>query len=231
MRTIVFDIQGPYGHFRKPYAPASPVTYPFPPPPAVLGILGAVLGLGKDQYHRQLGWETVRIGIRLLRPVRLFRSALNLVNTKAGWWEVKSRLQIPYEFLKDPAYRIFVAGLPSNQADRLADLLAEGRSVFTPSLGLAQCLARITLVADTSARPAPGADTTPGVVPLADESRVKYESARRYERLRVPARMAPDRTVIEYRQAVTALDADAGRPLKVKGVELFEVDHENIAFF
>ncbi len=230
MRTIVFDIRGPYGHFRKPYAPASPVTYPFPPPPAVLGIVGAILGLGKDEYHRALGWETIRIGIRLLRPARFFSAALNLVNTKADWWSVKSRIQIPYQFLKDPAFRIYVADLPRNQADRLSGMLKAGRSVYTPSLGLAQCLAQTVFVADATARPAMSGATT-AVVPLGEKGRVRYEAGRRYERVRIPARMGPGRTVTRYCQAVCALDADARKPLTVEGLELFEVNHESIAFF
>ena len=236
IRTIVFDISGPYGHFRKPYAPASPVTYSFPPPPTVLGIIGAILGLRKDEYHEALGWKTSRIGIRLLKPARIYRTAINLLNTKSAdkYFRPRgenARIQIPYEFLKDPAFRIYAANLPETQADALSAALAAGQSAYTPSLGLAQCLAEVNFVADTVAMAAPDAQTSVSVIPLEQGMKIKYEPGRRYERVRVPAVMAPDRVVHKYQEVVVALDADQGRPVSVKGTTLYKVDNETIAFF
>lgn len=231
MRTIIFDISGPYGHFRKPYAPASPVTYPFPPPPTALGMIGAILGLEKNEYHEALAWDRVRIGIRLLTPARVYRTAINLINTKEGWTSIKSRIQIPYEFLKNPAFRIYAADLPQHYADRLTALLKAGETRFTPSLGLAQCLAEVRFVGDVTAHPASDASAASSVIPLEEITKIEYETGRRYERVRVAVRMGPDRSVHEYRQAVATLDGDASRPIRVKGVELFEVNNEHIAFF
>ncbi len=233
MRTIVFDISGPYAHFRKPYAPVSPVTYPFPPPPTVLGMIGAILGLGKDEYHQLLGWEQVRIGIRLLKPVSIYRTAINLISTKKKetWCRTDTRLQIPYEFLKTPAYRIYVAELPANRADRLTELLNAGKTVYTPSLGLAQCLAEVQFVAETIAVVDADAVGTRAVIPMTDKADIEYETGRRYERVRVAARMGPGRIVTEYREAVTVLDADKHKPIRVRNVELYRINNESIAFF
>ncbi|MEA3547905.1 MAG: type I-B CRISPR-associated protein Cas5b [Thermodesulfobacteriota bacterium] len=231
MRTIIFDIKGPYAHFRKPYAPASPVTYPFPPPPTVLGMMGAILGLGKDEYHEALGWNDIRIGIRLLKPIQIYRTALNLHNTKKSWCDIKSRLQIPYEFLKNPAFRIYAANLPEQQADHLTSCLSTGKTAYTPSLGLAQCLAEISFVADAAARPAVDATATFSVIPLRQSTIIEYEPGRRYERVRVAAKMGPDRTVHEYREAVTCLDNNKNQPVMGNGLELYEVNDEYVAFF
>ncbi len=234
MRTITFDIRGAYAHFRKPYAPASPVTFPFPPPPTVLGMIGAILGLAKEEYLEALAWQRVRVGIRILEPVRIFRTAINLVSTKDGrksWYRVRKRIQVPYEFIKDPAYRIHAGNLPNEAADELVRLLSERRTRFTPTLGLAQCLADVTLVAQSQARLAGQRGETAGVIPLSDSVTVDYEPGRRYERVQVPTRMAPDRTVHEYRQAVSAIDGDAERPIVVSGLELFSVRDETIALF
>ncbi len=236
MRTIVFDISGRYGHFRKPYAPASPVTFPFPPPPTVMGLLGAIAGLGKEAYHEALGWRTLRIGIRPLRPVHIFRTAINLINTKETdrYFRPRGamvRIQVPYEFLSRPAYRIYVADLPETMADRLSELLARDETVYTPILGLAQCLADVMLVADTLAQKIGTDGATCSVVPLDEETRIEYQPGRRYERVRVPAVMGPDRVVHRYRQAVMALDADPERPLPVTGTVLYKVLDETVAFF
>ncbi|HHD64874.1 MAG TPA: hypothetical protein ENK96_11075 [Desulfobulbaceae bacterium] len=61
--------------------------------------------------------------------------------------------------------------------------------------------------------------------------KIKYEPGRRYERVRVPAVMAPDRVVHKYQEVVVALDADQSRPVSVKGTTLYKVDNETIAFF
>jgi len=233
MRTLVFDISGPYGHFRKPYAPVSPVTYPFPPPPTVLGMIGAILGLGKDEYHQKLGWDQVRIGIRLLKPAQIYRTAINLVSTKKKetWCRTDTRLQIPHEFLKNPAYRIYVAALPDSLMDRLAKLLKADKTVYTPCLGLAQCLAETRFTADTSAILQPTAKTTRAVIPMTEQVKIEYESGHRYERVRVAARMRPGRIVTEYKEAVTALDAHVRKTVRVQGCELYRINDEHIAFF
>jgi len=38
METLVFDVKGDLGHFRKFYTTSSPLTFSFPPPPTVRGI-------------------------------------------------------------------------------------------------------------------------------------------------------------------------------------------------
>jgi len=47
MKVLVFDIWGDYGHFRKFYTTTSPLTFSFPPPPTIAGILGAIYGTDK----------------------------------------------------------------------------------------------------------------------------------------------------------------------------------------
>ena len=116
-RTVVFDIWGPYGLFRKPYAAVSPVSFPFPPPPAVLGMVGAICGIAKDRLHDTLAWNAVRIGVRPLTPTRTYRAAVNLLNTKDGtdryFRPAKNacHMQVPFEFLREPSFRVFSPAL------------------------------------------------------------------------------------------------------------------------
>jgi CRISPR-associated protein Cas5h len=206
MRTIAFDVQGPYGHFRKPYAPVSPVTYPFPPPPTVLGLVGAILGYGKEEYLERIGWEQVRVAVQLLNPVRKYRTTLNLINTKDNeFFRLKGenpRSQIPYEFLKDPAFRIWVAEGTDEAMDDLETLLQEEKTVYTPALGLAQCLADVSFVGVKDAEPlGMGEYSIVSVVPH-DLDACHFEPRHRYVRYRVPARMRPDRVVEDYRETV-----------------------------
>lgn len=219
MRTLVFEISGDYGQFRKPYSPMSPVSYPLPPPPAVLGMLGAILGYGKEEYHQRLGWERLRIAVGLRAPLRVFRAALNLLQTKTGTdsffrplADQNVHTQVPFEFLRRPHFRVYVAGLAEPVADALAERLQTGRSAYTVSLGLAPCLADLAWVGEWPALALPAgewaADTA---VPVRESVTVRYEEGRHYHRLRIPAVIDDQRIVHRHQEIVLAED---GRPIR-----------------
>lgn len=42
--ALEFKVKAPFGHFRNPYSTAYKQTYPFPPKPTVIGMIGAMLG-------------------------------------------------------------------------------------------------------------------------------------------------------------------------------------------
>jgi CRISPR-associated protein Cas5h len=234
MRTIVFEIQGQIGHFRKPYAPVSPVTYPFPPPPTVMGIVGAICGYGKDEYAEKIGWNKVRIAVSLLSPVKKFRAGLNLINTKKGnkYFRLTGespRTQIPYEFLKDPAYRIYLANANDVTMDRLCDLLKNNKTVYTPSLGLAQCLATVSFYGEMEARNgSPEEIEISSVIPKEQTFGIHYEPGRRYTRFRIPEKMRPDRTVEKYGEVV--VDEGANK-ITVETTRAFKVGESYVLFF
>lgn len=232
MRVLIFDVKGPYGHFRKPYAPMSPVTYPFPPPPTVLGMIGAILGLSKEEYHEKLAWDKVHIGVALRRPTQIFRTSINLLNTKDNKYfrprGENTHIQVPYEFLKDPAYRIYAANLPEVQFDLLVELLARQETVYTPTLGLAQCLGEVAYVSEvTASEPKNGTHLTQCAVAINETMRVDYETGRRYQRIRIPAVMDGERRVHRYQEVIAAED---GKPISVTGAEVFEVGGEAVTF-
>lgn len=232
MKTIVFDIKSDWGHFRKPYAPVSPVTFPFPPPPTVLGIIGAICGYGKDEYAERIGWDRVKIAISLKAPVKRYRTAINLVNTKSNKFfrlvGEASRSQIPCEFLKSPAYRIFVAEASEETMSDLERYLGSDTTVYTPSLGLAQCIATVSFVGIVeSDRLPPGKLKVTSAIPLA-LGQVHYEEGGRYTRFRIPHLMRPDRTVEKYSEALVEETVQA---ITVETSHAYRTNDENILFF
>lgn len=233
MHTVCFEIEGRWGLFRKPYASASPVSYPVPPPTAVLGLVGAICGYGKDEYHERIGWEGFRVGLRLLQPVRSYRAAINLLNTKDGVEKLVGcpkgesyRIQIPHEVLADPAFRVWVTGLDKEAASALVVRLSGDGPVYTPVLGLASCLADVRFVGEGDAEPlGPSSATEPldCVVPLEEGVEVEYDPTRPYQRLRVPGSMQPDRTVTRYPEIVVADDAG---PIHVSGAQRYRLEDD-----
>jgi CRISPR-associated protein Cas5h len=233
MRTITFEMRGPYGHFRKPYAPVSPVTYPFPPPPTVMGMVGAICGYAKDEYAERIGWRDIRIAVCLLSPVKRFRAGLNLINTKSNkYFRLVSetpRSQIPYEFLKDPSYAIYIANANAETMDRLGSLLAENRTVYTPTLGLSQCIATVSSAGTRDATPlSTGVHQVNSVIPMGQVEAIHYEQGERYTRVRVPERMRPDRTVEKYGEVTVAEGAGAAM---VETSHAYRVGEEVVLFF
>lgn len=218
-RVLVFDISGPMGHFRKPYSPMSPVTYPVPPPTAVFGMVGAICGYGKHEYLDRINAAEVAVGIRLLRPVRIFRAALNLLNTKdraeRNYFRPTGRnprIQIPHEFLRDPSFRIYFASQSDELMSDLRGMLEAGRTVYTPCLGLSECIAQVRFVGACEVEPAdPSEFREICSVVAADAAQLRYEPGGRYQRLRVPARMQQDRTVTRYTEIVVETEARAIR--------------------
>lgn len=44
MWVVQFELSAPFGHFRVPYTTIFKQTYPFPPKPTIIGMVGAMLG-------------------------------------------------------------------------------------------------------------------------------------------------------------------------------------------
>jgi len=115
MKILAFDIWGDFAHFRKYYTTSSPLTFSFPPPPTISGILGAIYGCDKftNEYLKLFGTDSCKISLKILSTIKKTRIGLNLINTKDGFWvpikkkNHEPRTQIPVEFVKNPKYRIF----------------------------------------------------------------------------------------------------------------------------
>jgi CRISPR-associated protein Cas5h len=237
MDTLVFDISGEFALFKKAYAPMSPVSYPFPPPTAITGILGAIAGYGKHDYAERLGWQRLRIAVRVLKQPRRYPTALNLLNTKDGtdsFFRPKAdrntHIRVPCEFLCDVAYRLYVAGLPASAQRDLIEQLSAGTTVYSLSLGWASCLADAAWVGLRQAMPVTDRLwSCSSVLPLTPGIEIDYEDQRRYHRLRIPVVMDPNREVQRFQEVVSSND---DRPINGSGQSpsLFQIDDETIAF-
>ena len=234
-RVLVFDISGPVGHFRKPYSPMSPVTYPFPPPTAVFGIIGAICGYGKDEYLDRINAAEIAVGIRLLRPMRKFRAALNLLNTKGkaerNYFRPTGkspRIQIPHEFLRDPAFRIYFASHSDGLMTDLREMLETGCTAYTPCLGLSECIAQVQFAGEHDVEPISVEEPVEICTVLsAEDAGVRYDPGGRYQRVRVSARMEQDRTVTRYTEVVVETEA---RPIRASPPSAFDCDGDTICF-
>lgn len=174
MRVISFKIWGDYAHFRRHYTTSSPLTHSIPPPSALRGLVGAIMGLSRDDYPRILAPDKALFGVRLLHPVKKIRLGMNYMDTKDGSWtqlDLKSfrpvvkkygpgiprlHTQIRMEFLKDPMFEIFFHHEDYEVMDDFAKRLQAHKTVFTPYLGITECIANFEFLWDKEVLPFEG---------------------------------------------------------------------------
>jgi CRISPR-associated protein Cas5h len=80
VKVIVFDIWGDYGHFKKFHTTASPLTFSFPPPTAVIGIVAAILGIDKENYWDTFSHDNTRLADIIIPLKSVFNPAASLLS-------------------------------------------------------------------------------------------------------------------------------------------------------
>jgi CRISPR-associated protein Cas5h len=145
--AIVFETSSNMAMFRKPYTTTSSVSFAFPPPTAIAGLISAIVGIdnrsGEDPSNASFWTEMKgnRIALRILQPFRWMRQSVNFWNIKDP--QNNAHIQVKHQFLSNPGYRIFVEGpleLP------LKERLKRGHFVYTPYLGVAYALADLSYI-------------------------------------------------------------------------------------
>jgi len=216
MKTLVFDLFAPLGHFKVPYTVTSPLTFPVPPKTSLYGIFGAILGVDKDKYIEKFNKIGCKVAIRLLNPVQRIHISENLINTKNV--ELFARMnsrkspphtRIKFEFLKNPAFRIYITMNNLDILNNMAELLKKHKSIYSVSLGLSECLANYTyigmfdsvckendkeFVKISSILPA---DSVSGTNDISIG-----EPGNKYIRVHLPVKMKPDRELVEIKDFI-----------------------------
>ncbi len=241
MKVVAFDIWGDYGHFRRFFTTSSPLTYSFPPPTAVRGIVGAILGLDKDAYLESTA--DLYVGVRILMPVRRVRWGQNLIFTKGRGGKFDPTLfgsrkgnvqgsvhtQVRVEYLKEARFRLYIGGEDALLND-LEALLREHRTHYTVSLGLSELLADFEYEGTHIAQPLPpGAYEVITVFPvevLEDLSGSLKEGVK-FAKERVPVYLDFDRTPLLYQDVVLEVH---GRAVQMRVKEMHQLDNGEVIY-
>jgi CRISPR-associated protein Cas5h len=141
-KILKFKLWGDYAHFKKYYTTTSPLTFEFPPPPTLLGIISAIIGLGKSEYlsHFQNAKE-FRLAVCINNPLKKVRWTQNLIDTKHHFNFIYNRTQIRIEFLKDPSFTVCFWHQDNKIYQSLKHHLKNHTSIYSISLGLSELLA------------------------------------------------------------------------------------------
>lgn len=155
MEILSFDVCGKLAHFRKYYANNTAFTYSIPPRTTVMGMLAAILGYERDQYYEKLASRHLRVGVRVLQPVKKTFHRLNFLSIKSrgdalegtgDFTGAGGHIQTPFEVISAHhigqdwiKYRIFVASGNEDNGEfaQIKAALLQGRQYFNLVLGAA----------------------------------------------------------------------------------------------
>ena len=149
---IRFRLKGRFAHFLRAEGGVASLSYPVPPRTVIMGLVGAVLGLGKDEPQlvlRDMGvtvegklpvthWHKAKL--RKDPPGTLNATILKKHSAKEGKPEKATFTR--QEWLFNPEYVVGTA-LAEPLLSELTNRLRDRRWYFTPCLGLSELLADI----------------------------------------------------------------------------------------
>lgn len=239
MKVLVFEIWGDYGHFRKFYTTSSPLTFSFPPPSTIAGIVGAIYGSRKDEYLKIFIGAQCKIALKIVTPVKKVRMGIGLINTKGGYWSLYSnkhhepRTQIRTEFLKDPYFRIYFTHEDEKIFKTIVKLLKEHKSTYTVSLGLSELLADFKYIGEYNSEVKSDRGLVELQTPVTESKLLKegleIESGKKYFKEKMPIKMNIERIIEKYDDIIFEPD---GETIKAKVMTYYKLENgENITFF
>lgn len=234
MKLLAFDIWGDYAYFRRGYTSTSTITFPFPSRTTISGLIAGILGLEKDSYHDIFNEENSKLGLRILNPIKKININLNYINTKEGFLlsDIKSnpRVQVQAEFLKDVKYRIYVSLNDNNLMEELYSNLNEHKSIFTPCLGISECIADFSLVYDElfDLNIVNEDNVDINSVVLKSTGDLLIEPGKKYGVVKSPGFMNSDRIVSKFLEYYYE---ENGNPIKLKNCDFYSIGDEKIVLF
>lgn len=155
MKIVAFDVKSSIAHFRRPDTTATHLTYPFIPPTAAKGLIGAILGIEDFTTND-------KVGIQLLSPVQMVSQQLSMIGKPGG--TVFNR-PTTIQLLIHPSYRIYYAG--EEFVDELEQRLKRSQSIYPTYLGSAFALTKPVYYKTFTGKDVKGKEylSTRGVIP------------------------------------------------------------------
>jgi CRISPR-associated protein Cas5 subtype I-B len=150
MKAYQISITGNWGHFKKPETNNNPLTHDLITKTALIGLVGAVLGIERQEMKSQFP----ELSENLLYSVQLLRSV------KKVSWGFTSRTAINptvsgspkyFEFLYNPQFKITLALKHKSSRVIFEQFLESAKneeSIYTPVLGWHNCPANIEFLSE-----------------------------------------------------------------------------------
>lgn len=162
-RCLVCTVSGDWGHFRRIDRTVTKQTYRLPPRTTVSGLLAAIVGVGRDEYYDTFAADRSAIGIEVCSDLQTTTQPTLGLGTNpsetyaraGGTGQTTVQVEFPdstdnrqihsYEYVVDPEYRLYIATEDAAFYRSLRERLERGTSHYTPTLGLSELLADVSV--------------------------------------------------------------------------------------
>ena len=230
-KVLAFELSADYGQFKKYYTTMSPLSFSIPPGTVIRGILGAIIGIHKDDNPEY--FHDVHLALSVLKPVKKVVIPENLLKTtsKKHFSRYEQHKPTIIEFVKDAKFRIYVNTNNEETYDALKRHLLNHTSVYTISLGISEALANYENAEElTIKKSITGKSTVNSIIPVdcINSENVEFKEVEVFT-TKLPMMMMNDREVVEYREF---LFERRGLPIQAEVDGLVELSNgEHVVFF
>lgn len=226
MRNIlVFDIFGDYAHFRKYFTNMSPTTFLIPPRTVLTGIIGALIGISKEENPESFPLAKAKIAVQLKTSVN--KTIVQINGVKASSISALSmplgvKRQINYELVKKPCYRVYFTHSDLDIYEQAKQHLESHTSVYTLALGSAQCLANYNYIGEFEYSKVTSVDYLPISSTISKEQLqdIDFTDNNKIQKAVMPNEMLNSRVVTEYKEFLYSI---SGEPIKAKVTEYLTI--------
>ncbi|PTD94872.1 hypothetical protein C9439_00075 [archaeon SCG-AAA382B04] len=145
---LSFRLWGDYALYTKPWCNREQQSYLIPPKTSLFGLIGSILGCGKEEYLEKLDFDEIKTGINLknfegkelhgynfMHGKNLDKKTKNLSNPYRNPSRKGALSPTRLEFIRNPEYRIYLYLKDKKIKRQLSDFLRKNKCVFPPYLG------------------------------------------------------------------------------------------------
>lgn len=142
-KVLAFNLFGDFAQFRKHFTNMSPLTFSIPSRTTLVGIIGAIVGIQKNENPEIFCPDKCFIALSIINPPKKIKLPINylIVKSTKHFSNYENHKPTNVEFLKDAGFRIYFWHSDGNIYQSLKDNLEQHRSFYTVSLGISNCLA------------------------------------------------------------------------------------------
>lgn len=130
-------MHGRFAHFCAPYTNVYRLTQPCPTKTAIMGFVGSVLGIEKDDLSL---YQKIQCGVEICNEYRTISMPYLTRQGFPGSAANKESSRTSVEVIVNPKYKVYITG-NDELLLKIHNLMFQQRPVFTPCLGLAQFIA------------------------------------------------------------------------------------------
>ena len=137
MKVLSFMMHGRFAHFCAPYTNVYRLTQPCPTKTAIMGFIGSVIGIEKDDLSL---YQKIQCGVEICSEYRTVSMPYLTRQGFPGSSANKESSRTSVEVIVNPEYRVYISG-DNELLSEIQDLMIQQQPIFTPYLGLAQLIA------------------------------------------------------------------------------------------